>query len=154
MSETRIQALLQEVKARSSKRHPRFYKPFTSIESALLKKYYANQLDMPLDGAMGFIRALGTTIATGYNRVVIGDYGAYIEIRPEQMILENICQLIPGKPKRAVKYIWMKLKKSVYGKNVKIYFQKGFVSYADYLPGMYYVAPEDVKVLWVTNTPE
>ena len=35
----------------------------------------------------------GLQVSSGYNRIVIGDYGAFVEISPEQIIKENIrCQ--------------------------------------------------------------
>jgi len=33
---------------------------------------------------------LGHLIAYGYSRIVIGDYGAYVEIPLDKMILENL----------------------------------------------------------------
>ena len=78
----------------------------------------------------------------GYKRIVVGDYGAYIEIDPEDIIQENIKNKWPGKPKRPVKYIWMQTKDK---EKTKIYFQQATVKYADYIPGMYYIDPKDIK---------
>ena len=89
-----------------------------------------------------------TQICTGYDRIVIGDYGAFVEISPSQIIQEAIhCK--PGQEFRRddlrfsenVKYLWMTAKDR---SNCKIYLQKKMVSYANYLPGMYYISPYEV----------
>ena len=82
-------------------------------------------------------------LSIGINRVVIGDYGAYIEMRPDQMVLKNIRPKWPGEPRRPVKYLWMV---PIDGSPSKIYEQRGTVSYADYRVGMYYVAPSQVNI--------
>lgn len=92
----------------------------------------------------------GTQIATGYQRIVIGDYGSFVEITPEQMRKETLrCK--PGQEYRFaderfavnVKYLWLTAKDR---SNCKIYFQKKQVSYADYIPGMYYISPYEVDM--------
>lgn len=90
----------------------------------------------------------GVMVCTGYERVVIGDYGAFVEISPEQICKESlICQrgqeyrIHDKKFADRVKYIWLTTKDS---SGCKIYFQKKAVSYADYIPGMYYISPYEV----------
>ncbi len=41
----------------------------------------------------------GTQISTGYKRIVIGDYGAFIEMSQEQMVMDNI-QICDGQEYR------------------------------------------------------
>lgn len=88
----------------------------------------------------------GILISFGYKRIVIGDYGAYIEIPPKFMAVENI-KIKPGQEYRFeekyknIKYHWYCLK---YDEEVKIYYQKNTVSYADYIPEMCYISPYDV----------
>ena len=90
----------------------------------------------------------GTHICTGYTRIVIGDYGAFVEISPEQ-INNEVLQCQPGQEYRSndprfadkVKYLWLTAKDRT---QCKIYLQKKTVSYADYLPGMYYISPYEV----------
>lgn len=88
----------------------------------------------------------GTLLASGYSRVVIGDYGAFLEINPEQIHLENL-RIKKGEEYRLepryshVKYIWLE---PVDGSRVKVYYQQCKVTYADYQPGMYYVSPYEV----------
>lgn len=90
----------------------------------------------------------GTKLCTGYTRIVIGDYGAFVEISPDQICRQAIrCK--PGQEFRAndprfsenVKYLWITTKDN---SDCKIYFQKKAVSYADYIPGMYYISPYEV----------
>lgn len=93
----------------------------------------------------------GTLLATGYQRIVIGDYGAFVEISCDQIQHSNIrCK--PGEEYRLndsrfsknVKYHWLTVPD---GSNCKVYYQQKTVSYADYIPGMYYVSPYEVYVI-------
>lgn len=93
----------------------------------------------------------GTQIATGYRRVVIGDYGAFIEFDAKQALADNLrCQ--PGQEYRLndpnyrerVKYHWLT---ATDGSGIKIYFQQRTVRYADYLPEHYYVSPYEATPL-------
>lgn len=92
----------------------------------------------------------GTLIAKGYNRIVIGDYGAFVEFTSEQAVKSNMI-VQPGQEYRItdprfserVKYFWYTAKDD---SGVKIYFQQKTVTYADYLPGMYYVSPYELQV--------
>lgn len=92
----------------------------------------------------------GTLLCKGYVRIVIGDYGAFVEISPEQIYKETLrCK--PGQEFRYlderfsenVKYLWLT---ATDRSNCKIYLQKKVVSYADYIPGMYYISPYEVDV--------
>lgn len=92
----------------------------------------------------------GTLLCTGYTRIVIGDYGAFVEIAPSRIVKNNIC-CKPGQEYRYsadrfaahVKYLWLTAKDK---SDCKVYFQKKRVSYADYIPGMYYISPYEVFV--------
>lgn len=105
-----------------------------------------------LSGLNGFddfcrpLRIRGHLVATGYSRVVVGDYGAYVEIAPEDLVVQ--LQLQPGQEWRAdpqylalrnlsIKYVWY----TTLG--VKVYFQVAGVKYADYQPGFYYISVLD-----------
>lgn len=90
----------------------------------------------------------GTPLCSGYERIVIGDYGAFIEIAPERIYQASLrCK--PGQEYRYrdsrfsenVKYLWLTAKDQ---SDCKIYLQKKTVSYADYVPGMYYISPYEV----------
>lgn len=90
----------------------------------------------------------GTCIARGYKRIVIGDYGAFLEITPEQICKQNV-MVAPGQEYRIqdeqyrdhVKYYWYTAKDR---SNAKLYFQQKTVAYADYVPGMWYISPYEV----------
>lgn len=90
----------------------------------------------------------GTEFASGFSRVVIGDYGAFLEIAGSQ-INRDVIHVQPGQEYRLaepryaehIKYIWMTVPD---GSNVKIYWQQRAVEYADYIPGMYYVSPFEI----------
>lgn len=92
--------------------------------------------------------AAGTILCYAYRRVVIGDYGAFLECSPEDIILSSLC-CKPGQEYRyqderyskSVKYLWLTTKDS---SNCKVYLQRKTVEYADYLPGMYYVSVYEV----------
>lgn len=94
------------------------------------------------------VTAAGTIIATGFQRIVIGDYGAFIEMDKDQMIRKNI-KVKEGQEYRYTderyakhaKYLWLTAKDV---SDCKIYLQKKTVDYADYVPGMYYISPFEV----------
>ena len=91
----------------------------------------------------------GTPLWSTFDRIVIGDYGAFIEFSPDQA---NDAAFIvaPGQEYRIndpkyscnVKYEWYTVNDR---SNVKIYKQKRRVTYADYRPGKYYVSVHEVK---------
>ena len=97
----------------------------------------------------------GTVIARGYSRIVIGDYGAFLEISSDN-ICKEVLQCKKGQEYRCedsrfadtVKYIWLTVNDD---SDCKIYWQRKTVSYADYRPGMYYISPYEVNYLGNTN---
>jgi len=91
----------------------------------------------------------GTKIANKYSRVVIGHYGAFLEIDPADMCMDNIkCKegqeyrMNNADYKDRVKYFWFTAKDN---SDCKIYFQQREVTYADYKPNMYYISPFEVE---------
>jgi hypothetical protein len=92
----------------------------------------------------------GTKICNKYHRIVIGDYGAYIEIPKEDLIIENIHvpkeQTYRFEPKyfNHLKYMWYTTNDF---SGCKIYYQIRRVSYANYRVGFFYISPYEVKVL-------
>lgn len=89
----------------------------------------------------------GSFVCGKYTRIVVGDYGAFVEFAQPSTIGNFI--LAPGQEYRVrderyaknVKYIWATIDD---GSNIKIYHQKKGVAYADYRPGMYYVSVHEV----------
>lgn len=130
------------------------YKKLPDKLSEEVRKKYLEDLDNYLltslngDNDVYIYTSENVLIARGYDRVVIGDYGAFIEIDKKDMIHINI-KVKEGQEYRyeerykTCKYYWLTAKDN---SNVKIYQQKGTVSYADYLVGKFYVSPYEVKV--------
>lgn len=91
----------------------------------------------------------GMEICLGYRRIVIGDYGPYIEFDDNEAAMENL-EIQYGQDYRIdnaqfvdrVKYEWWTTKS---GSHVKLYRQKRCVEYADYRPGFWYVSPFEVQ---------
>lgn len=86
----------------------------------------------------------GEKIAEKYNRIVVGNYGAFLEIDKEDMVTKKLTTK-KGEEYREtgdynVKYHW----KTVGDTGVKIYEQIQGVSYADYKPEKYYISPYEV----------
>lgn len=95
------------------------------------------------------IFSYGIKLSEGYDRIVIGDYGAYLEIAPERFFIENI-EVTPGEEYRlkgqyrnTIKYLWYCPKGHP---EIKIYAQLHRVKYADYKPGYFYISPFEVSV--------
>lgn len=90
----------------------------------------------------------GTVIASGYNRIVIGDYGAFVEFSRAQANARHL-KIKEGQSYRIedpryaehVKYLWLTADDN---SDVKVYDQKRSVEYADYKPGMLYVSVYEV----------
>ena len=132
------------------------------IEAALAKKYGYHPLPSDLsqkyrqlftDNIPRFLNiegsetslftTKGSLVCIRYDRIVVGDYGAFIEFSEDDITEEFIIQ--PGqeyrvndeKYKNKVKYIWLTIND---GSNIKIYKQKRKVTYADYKSKKYYVS--------------
>lgn len=91
----------------------------------------------------------GSLICKGYNRIVVGDYGAFIEYEKE---LSNDNYIVKkgqeyrindAKYSKNVKYHWYTINDE---SDIKIYWQRKPVPYADYKKNMYYVSPHEVKI--------
>lgn len=90
----------------------------------------------------------GTVITNGYNRIVIGDYGAFVEFSRVQALMRRL-KIKEGQAYRVedpryaehVKYLWLTADD---GSDVKVYEQKRPVEYADYKSGMLYVSVYEV----------
>ncbi len=129
-----IHQILADIAARQVKDHPKYYQPLEDPEEAVAVRAYYRTLVATTSFNKGspLVNAQGTLISLGYNRIVVGDYGAYIECLPDQIHLSSLEQRWPGKPTRPVKYIWMQTKDII---RTKVYFQQGRFRYEDYIPG-------------------
>lgn len=81
-------------------------------------------------------------LATGYTRLLEGGRGTYLEIPAESMLMD-VLEAEPGqeyrlgeKWQKLAYYAWLRVKSW----NVKVYLQYKQVTYADYLPGYFYIS--------------
>lgn len=129
------------------------YKPLSNDLSEKYHEYFRDNIpewlsefgaDTPL------YTSCGSMIASGYDRIVVGDYGAFIEFDDDKIPPKSF-EIAPGQEYRVnderysknVKYIWLTIND---GSNVKIYLQRKGVAYADYKAGKYYVSVHEVFV--------
>lgn len=84
----------------------------------------------------------GDLVCQDYSRVVIGDYGAYLEFTPEQLLVAlqvpsdqrwRLDKAYLAAKNLHIKYEWYEFL------GAKVYFQCSTVSYADYKVGHYYI---------------
>lgn len=123
------------------------YKPLPGDLSDKYRDYFLGNIPsfLRLDGGGALYTDSGSIICESYQRIVIGDYGAFVEFGEPA----NDFVVAPGQEYRMnderyskhVKYIWLTVDDN---SNIKIYYQKKRVTYADYLPGKYYVSVHEV----------
>ena len=108
---------------------------------------YKSRIKIPIEGNAdtNFYTKCNTLIAHGYNRIVIGNRGPYIEFTEAQIDRESI--YIPSQDLWRVTgetafYIEYRTADTCY---IRVYYQKKMVNYADYLLEHYYVSPFDLK---------
>ena len=107
-------------------------------------KKYSEMLTIPIDGAkIQLFANYPYLIANGYQRVVIGQRGPYVEFTKNQILDTEL--YIPksqlyrlSDPK--VYYIEFRTVE----KNIKVYYQMRNVAYADYLINHFYISPFDL----------
>ena len=91
----------------------------------------------------------GTLFATGFERVVHGRRGDYIEFKREQIVPQLLYKLSLSvfeetKANKEPKFYYYWLIPTT-DQRVKIYYQLAEVKYADYKIGYYYISPEDLN---------
>lgn len=129
------------------------YKPLPKDLSEKYRQFYIDNLPEGLSTEGSDIvlcTRTGTVVCNGYSRIVVGDYGAFIEFDEEQANFDEYV-IAPGQEYRVnnprysknVKYIWMTIAD---GSNIKIYKQKRKVAYADYRSGMFYISPHECVI--------
>ncbi len=127
------------------------YRPLPSDLSNKYRELFTDNIPnfLNIDGSPDTLLTIkGEEICKGYDRIVVGDYGAFIEFSKPSIATNLIIQ--PGQEYRIndskyaknVKYIWLTIDD---GSNVKIYYQKRKVSYASYIAGKYYVSVHEVE---------
>ena len=127
------------------------YHPLTKELSEKYRNFFSENIPSFLDvqGSTSPLYTLkGTQICNGYDRIVVGDYGAFIEFSKEQISSNFVIQkgqeyrVNDEKYKKNVKYIWLTIDDN---SGIKIYLQKRKVSYADYKPKKYYISVHEVS---------
>lgn len=99
--------------------------------------------NLSVDGGNEIYTLKGTLIAKQYERIVIGDYGAFIEINSPELnkLQTQIGEEYRQRQEYNAKYEWLTIND---GSNIKIYYQKHPVNYADYIPNKYYISVYEV----------
>lgn len=129
------------------------YKPLSKDLSEKYRRFYIDNIPngFMLNGSSNTLYTKnGTSICNGYTRIVVGDYGAFVEFDEVQANSQRYI-IAPGQEYRVndprysknVKYIWMTITD---GSNIKIYKQKREVAYADYKSGFYYISPHECVI--------
>ncbi len=84
----------------------------------------------------------GTLFANGYERVVHGGRGDYVELTKEQIQVQlksHFKQKLPEKiSNEPFFYYWLEPE----GREEKVYWQCNLVGYADYKRNFYYISPK------------
>lgn len=136
------------------------YQKLDTEFSSQVREYYKSNIPqfLRIEGSrQPLFSKNGSQIAKGYDRIVIGDYGAFIEFsKSDAMKFDYIVEsgqeyrMIDPKYKDNVKYDWYTMDD---GSHVKIYHQKKQVTYADYQVGKYYVSVHEVaRMVLFTHT--
>ena len=112
-----------------------------------MKRTMKDRFAIPLDGdsSIRLYTQAGLLLATGYTRIVIGGRGPYIEFAPEQIEYGNISIPDHAQHKLENNLSYYHEYRSNDNCFVKLYQQKIKVGYADYLVGMWYISPFNVK---------
>ena len=112
-----------------------------------MNKTYEERLRIPISKTtIDLFTKSGLNVATGYERIVIGKRGPYIEFTDEQILKDSF--YVPVEQQWRFQHI-----DSYYNEyrtkrdNVKIYHQKKLVDYADYKVGMWYISPFDLRTV-------
>lgn len=101
----------------------------------------------------------GVCIAKGYERIVVGDYGAYLEIKPNDLIVPLKIKegqewrldreyLVKHELENNIKYVWYTYIPTSRTNEIKVYYQLNPVKYADYKRGFYYISVLDFDPIW------
>lgn len=107
---------------------------------------YKSRLKISIDGDDDtvFKTSTGLQLAKGYERVVLGDRGPYIEFTRDQLDLEQCHIPEDQKYRLSSKIVYYIEYRSNDDANVKVYSQLKTVKYADYKIGYLYVSPFDL----------
>jgi hypothetical protein len=99
---------------------------------------YEQRLSIPVIGqtTLQFFTRSHIHCASGYDRVVIGGRGPYVEFDVKHLIQDSLSTITHEH------YYYIELRTNV--DHVKVYAQLHRVDYADYIPGKFYISPFDL----------
>ena len=124
------------------------YKPLSKDLSEKYRNWYIENMPtfLKLEGEhKPLYTTAGTILCTSYDRVVVGDYGAFVEFSvPASTFVIPRGQefrVFDERYSSRVKYVWLTAKDR---SGIKIYKQKRTVTYADYKPDKFYVSVHEV----------
>lgn len=117
------------------------YKPLPPDKSKLAREFYTKNLPVLYDDEPVFTPS-GEVLAECFHRIVIGDYGAYVEFTPAGLVdlIVPRGQEFRLRDDFKGKYIWYTTPQH----DCKIYYQLRRVRYADYIPGKYYISVYEI----------
>lgn len=107
---------------------------------------YESRLIVPINGnqTLPLYSSSKSLLITGYERIVIGGRGPYVEFTPQQMVSKNFMIVDEWRLTNPnCYYVEYRTKDPSY---VKLYHQKKTVNYADYKIGMCYISPFDLHL--------
>lgn len=125
------------------------YKPLSKELSQKYRQYFRENIPNGLletGEKKTLFTTCGSPICDDYERIVIGDYGAFIEF--SSLSYHNYAiksgqeyRVFDERYSKNCKYIWLTIND---GSDIKIYKQKRTVAYADYKVDMFYVSVHEV----------
>ena len=89
----------------------------------------------------------GLSLAVGYNRVVFGGRGPYVEFSPHHIVHMNIHIPEDTLYRLTDPRIYYIEFRSCDDNLVKVYYQMRTVAYADYKIGMFYISPIELRLI-------
>jgi hypothetical protein len=107
---------------------------------------YKEMLTIPLESGLNiplFLTAPNFVISNGYNRVVIGQRGPYVEFNKNQIFCNRL--YIPNSQLYRLsdpKVYYIEFRTTDF--DAKVYYQMRSVAYADYKIGCFYISPNDL----------
>lgn len=129
------------------------YSPLNYEESCKVRQYYKENIPpyLSVNGGNALYSKKGIQICKCYNRIILTDYGAFIEIENINAFKHNYVlefgeqwRVYDKRYKDEIDYIW--LTTYLYD-DMKIYYYKRLVSYGDFRIGCYYIPVWEVYPL-------
>lgn len=129
------------------------YVPLNYEESIAARLQYKSNLPdyLSIQGGEALYSKKGIQVCKRYNRIVIGDYGAFVEIENISAVKHNYVlefgeqwRVWDERYKNDIDFVW--LTTYLYD-DMKIFYQKRLVSYGDFKIGCYYIPVWEVYPL-------